>query len=376
MFARIVLSACFALVGVSYIAQPAHAIPFFWEVFNEKVVPADPKEEPAKQFAATATGSKCNVCHIDGQSKKERNAYGAALDELLDKANFSKERLEKEKDKATEEVVAALEKVKTMKVNKENEKSPTFADNITAGKLPAEIAKAEPMPDPMPMPEPMPAETTAEPAAGLVLDAAALDKLKADIRKEVKAELSTQLRKGMADAIKTQLQVIEIVKAHPLAPVDDATEEETIKQIVARGGRVNVLAQNSDEKVVSFHLSDKPIDDEALALVRKLRNVVEINARGTNITDEGIKQLVGLPNLQRLNLAKTGVTDAALIYLVPHAKLEYLNLYGTKVTDQGIDVLANLTNLKHLYLWQTGASQEGADALESQLTGLKVNLGS
>ncbi|QDU73170.1 Leucine Rich repeats (2 copies) [Bremerella volcania] len=374
MFARIVLSACFAVVGVAYIAQPAYAIPFFWEVFHEKVVPADPKEEPAKAFAATATASKCNVCHIDGQSKKERNAYGAALDQLLDKANFGKERLEKEKDKATEEVVAALEKVKAMKVNKEDEKSPTFADNITAGKLPAEIAKAEPMPEPKP--EPMPTESAAEEGKGLVLDQAALDKLKAEIKKEVKAELSTELRKGLADAIKTQLQVIEIVKAHPLAPVDDATEEEAIKQITARGGRVNVLAQNSDEKVVSFHLSDKPIDDEALALVRKLRNVVEINARGTNITDEGVKQLVGLPNLQKLNLAKTGVTDAALIYLVPHTKLQYLNLYGTKVTDQGIDVLANLTSLKHLYLWQTGASQEGADALESQLTGLEVNLGS
>ncbi|MFN3150538.1 hypothetical protein [Bremerella sp.] len=374
MFARIVLSACFALVSVAYIAQPAYAIPFFWEVFNEKVVPADPKEEPAKAFATTATASKCNVCHIDGQSKKERNAYGAALDELLDKANFDKERLEKEKDKATEEVVAALEKVKAMKVNKEDEKSPTFADNISAGKLPSEIAKAQPMPEPTP--EPMPMESAAEEKTGLVLDQAALDKLKAEIRKEVKAELSTDLRKSMADAIKTQLQVIDIVKAHPLAPVDDATEEEAIKQITARGGRVNVLAQNSDEKVVSFHLSDKPIDDEALALVRKLRNVVEINARGTAVTDEGVKQLVGLPNLQKLNLAQTGITDAALIYLVPHTKLTYLNLYGTKVTDKGINVLANLTSLKNLYLWQTGASQEGADALESQLTGLEVNLGS
>ncbi len=374
MFARIVLSACFALVGVAYLAQPAFAIPFFWEVFSEKVIPADPKEEPAKKFASTAAGSKCNVCHIDGQSKKERNAYGAALDELLDKANFGKDRLEKEKDKATAEVVAALEKVKTMKVDKENEKSPTFADNISAGNLPAEIAKAEPMPEPTP--EPMPSESAADEGKGLVLDQAALDKLKAEIKKEVKAELSTDLRKNLADAIKTQLQVMEIVKAHPLAPVDDATEEEAIKQITARGGRVNVLAQNTDEKVVSFHLSDKPIDDEALALVRKLRNVVEINARGTKITDEGVKQLVGLPNLQKLNLAQTGVTDAALIYLVPHTKLSYLNLYGTKVTDKGIDVLANLTSLKNLYLWQTGASEEGAEELESQLTGLEVNLGS
>jgi len=374
MFARIVLSACFAFVGLAYIAQPVYAIPFFWEVFNEKVIPADPQEEPAKKFASAAAGAKCNVCHIDGESKKQRNPYGAALDELLDKGNFGKDRLEKEKDKATAEVVAALEKVKSMKVNKDDEKSPTFADNISAGNLPAEVAKAEPMPEPTT--EPMPAESSGEAGSELVLDQAALDKLKAEIKKEVKAELSTELRKGLADSIKTQLKVIEIVKAHPFSPADDATQEEAIKQITARGGRVNVLAQNSDDKVVSFHLSDKPIDDEALALVRKLRNVVEINARGTDITDEGVKQLVGLPNLQKLNIAQTGVTDAAMIYLVPHTDLRYLNLYGTKVTDEGIDVLANLTSLKNLYLWQTGASEEGAEELESQLTGLEVNLGS
>lgn len=373
MFLRVLFTALFALLSVGLLARPAHAIPFFWEVFNEKVIPAEPKEEPAKKFAAAATAAKCNVCHIDGQSKKERNAYGAALDELLDKANFGKERIEKEKDKATAEVAAALEKVKAAKVAKDNDKSPTFADNITAGKLPAELAKAEPAPEPKPMPEPMKEE--APKAEGLVLDKAALDKLKAEIKAEVQAELSTKLRKTMADAIKVQLQVIEIVKAHPWKPVDEATEAEAIKQITASGGRVNVLAQGSDEKVISFHLSDKPIDDKTLALVRNLNHVIEINARGTNITDEGVKQLVGLPDLRRLNLAKTNVTDAALIYLVPLTNLEYLNLYGTKVTDKGIEVLANLTKLKNLYLWQTGATPEGAEELESELTGLDVNIG-
>ncbi|GAA4430344.1 hypothetical protein [Bremerella cremea] len=371
MFARIVLTALLALTSVGLFAQPALAIPYFWEVFAEKYVPADPKEEPAKQFASAASSSKCNVCHVDGESKKVRNAYGTALDELVDKANFGKDRLENDKEKAKEELIAAFEKIGPMKVDAGNDKSPSFAENIQAGKLPSQIAMAGPMTEPMT--EPAPAET---PAAGIALDQAAIDKLKAEIKAEVKAELTTELRKGLADAIKVQLQVIEIVKANPLAPVDDAAEEEAIKQIVARGGRVNVLSQDSDEKVVSFHLSDKPIDDQALALVRQLRNVVEINARGTAVTDEGVKQLVGLPNLQRLNLAKTNVTDGALIYLVPHTKLEYLNLYGTKVTDQGIDVLANLVNLKNLYLWQTGATPEGAEELESQLTGLEVNLGS
>lgn len=412
MFVRILLSALLALMTVGILHQPAQAIPFFWEVFNEKYVAPEPKDDAGKKFVAAAQTAKCNVCHVDGQSKKERNPYGQAMDELVDKANFGKDRLEGEKDAAKAELVAVLDKIAEMKVGGDD-KAPTFAANMAAGNLPAEIAKAEPKPEPMPEPKPEPKPEPApqpkpnvDPAptgSGLAMLGAALDQIKAEskaaikaeakaelktelkpevkqelkeeLKAEVKAELMAEMRKSLADTVKIQFKLVAAQEANPLPTVDDASEEEAIKQINARGGRVNVLAQNTDEKVVSFHLSDKPINDEALALVRGLRNVVEINARGTDITDEAIKALVGLPNLQRLNLAKTKVTDDALIYLAAHPNLVYLNLYGTPVTDDGVGVLANLPNLKHLYLWQTGVTKEGAAKLESQIPGLEVNLG-
>ncbi|PQO44901.1 hypothetical protein [Blastopirellula marina] len=408
MFVRTLLTLLIALTTVGLFSQPAHAIPYFWEVFQEKYV-AEPKDDAGKKFAASAEAAKCNVCHVDGESKKQRNAYGQAMDELVDKANFGKDRLKSEGDAAKAELIAALEKIGTMKLKPGEETSPTFAANIAAGNLPTEAPKEEPAPEPKPepmpepKPEPAPMATPATASGGLAALSAALDQLKAEIKEAakaqakaelknelkaevkqelkaelaatVKAELMTEMRKSLTDMAKIQYKLIAVQENNPMPSIDDASEEEAIKQIVARGGRVNALAQNTDEKVVTFHLSDKPIDDEALALVRGLRNVVEINARGTDITDEGIKSLVGLSNLQRLNVAKTKVTDDALVYLAAHPNLVYLNLYGTQVTDDGIGILANLPNLQHLYLWQTGATKEGAEELESHLTGLEVNLG-
>ncbi len=410
MFLRMLLPVLGAIAALAYSPQSALAIPFFWEVFAEKYVSAEPPDEAAKKFAELAGTTKCNVCHVDGENKKVRNLYGQALDELLDKGNFGKERLDSEKDKAKAEIIAALEKVAELKLNKEDEKSPTFAANIAAGNLPTvAVAVAEqPAPEPMPAPEeearpqPTPVAEAASEAAPASADQSALafvQQLKAEIKAEVKQELTAELsallrdslapelraqiegqlrdslRSDLQSSLKASLKVMMLTEMNPLPEVDDATEQEAIRQITERGGRVNRLAQNTEDKVVSFHLSDKPIDDEALALVRQVRSVVEINARGTEITDEGVRQLAGLKGLKRLNLAQTKVTDAAMPFLVAHPELEYLNLYGTQVTDAGLEPLVNLPSLKSLYLWQTQATEEGAKTLQSQLTGLEVNLG-
>jgi hypothetical protein len=68
--------------------------------------------------------AKCNVCHF-GKSKKDRNAYGEALADLLDK---------KEDKDNVEKIRASLEKVAGM----EGPDGATFGDRMKAGKLPAD----------------------------------------------------------------------------------------------------------------------------------------------------------------------------------------------------------------------------------------------
>ena len=103
------VTAAVAGLGLCLTANSAFAIKPFFDAFTAKY--------PNVTGAATA---KCNTCH-EGTDKKMRNAYGKALDALLDKATDAKD---------TAKINSALEKVAA-----DNAK---FGDNLKAGKLPTE----------------------------------------------------------------------------------------------------------------------------------------------------------------------------------------------------------------------------------------------
>lgn len=122
----LILGAVAAVVS----ADEAYAIKPFMDVFVEHYNVKEPKTDADKALAAAVAEVKCNLCH-EGKSKKDRNAYGVAVDKLLDKAEIVA-LMKEDKDKGTETILAALVKV-------EAEKSPsgeTYGDLLKAGKLP------------------------------------------------------------------------------------------------------------------------------------------------------------------------------------------------------------------------------------------------
>ena len=131
MFGRsgfaVVLGVAVAFV-VGAAARPAYAIKQFFEEFKAVYVKPDSSDPNEKALAAEVETAKCNVCHA-GSSKKERNSYGDALAELLDKKE-DKENVEKIK-KALAEVAA--------KPNGSGDA--TFGDLIKQGKWPGGAAK-------------------------------------------------------------------------------------------------------------------------------------------------------------------------------------------------------------------------------------------
>ena len=101
-------------------AQPAFAIKQFFDEFKAVYV------KPDTPRAAEVETAKCNVCHV-GKSKKDRNAYGNALAELLDK---------KEDAKNVDKIRESLEKVAAMPSDPAKADGPTFGALIEQGKLP------------------------------------------------------------------------------------------------------------------------------------------------------------------------------------------------------------------------------------------------
>jgi hypothetical protein len=110
---------------------PAHAIKNFRDQFKEKYVKEGSDDAKDKAFAEAFEEAKCNVCH-EGKSKKQRNVYGVALSELLDK---------KEDKDNVEKIQKALATVEEKKSNPDDAGSPTFGALIQDGKLPGGTPK-------------------------------------------------------------------------------------------------------------------------------------------------------------------------------------------------------------------------------------------
>ena len=113
-----------ALLGLTVAAgglsREAFAIKQFADEFKAMYV------KEGTPLAAAVDEAKCNVCHLPA-SKKERNAYGHALAERLDK---------KEDAKNVEKIKAALQEVAGLSSDPSKPDAPTFGKLIEEGKLP------------------------------------------------------------------------------------------------------------------------------------------------------------------------------------------------------------------------------------------------
>ena len=116
------------ILAVGAAPRPAFAIKEFFDEFKAVYVKPDSADANEKALAAEVETAKCNVCHA-GSSKKERNAYGNALADLLDK---------KEDKKNADKIRKALETVAAMP---SAHGGPTFGDLLKQGKLPGGAAK-------------------------------------------------------------------------------------------------------------------------------------------------------------------------------------------------------------------------------------------
>jgi len=123
---------CFAFVTMLAIAWLGRGAPqakadnAYRVEFVAKYVKADSNDAKDKAFAAAVDKAKCAICH-EGKIKKNRNDYGKALAELLNRKTDVDNK---------EKIQAALKKVESKRSDPKNEKSPTFGELIKAGKLP------------------------------------------------------------------------------------------------------------------------------------------------------------------------------------------------------------------------------------------------
>jgi len=104
----------------------AHAIKPFMDEFYQLYLKPDSKDSKDMAYVALVQKAKCDLCH-QGTSKKERNAYGKAIDVLLDRKT--------DKDNK-EKIRKALAAVAAIRCDPAKPASPTFGQVISQGRLP------------------------------------------------------------------------------------------------------------------------------------------------------------------------------------------------------------------------------------------------
>lgn len=107
-------------------AREAFAIKQFFDQFKAAYVKPESADPAEKMLVTEVESAKCNVCHMPS-SKKERNAYGEALAERLDKKADAKD---------VAKIKKALEEVAALSSDPAKADAPTFGALLMEGKLP------------------------------------------------------------------------------------------------------------------------------------------------------------------------------------------------------------------------------------------------
>ena len=154
-------------------------------------------------------------------------------------------------------------------------------------------------------------------------------------------------------------------------PNSDAVEA-AIRHARAAGARVQQISASEPALEVSFQLAGVEVNDQSLAGLSAIPQVIWLNLAGTKVTDAGLRELAKLETLERLHLEKTAIGDTGIDHLLGLSKLQYLNLYGTQVTDAGLDKLTQLKQLKRVYVWQSQVTEEGIRKLRESLPDCRV----
>lgn len=132
-------------------------------------------------------------------------------------------------------------------------------------------------------------------------------------------------------------------------------------------------------KLESLNLGESPIGDRGMVHVGKLHGLKNLNLNARKLTDEGFAHLEGLDQLEGLAFSAYSQTiddktinDAALARLKGMKKLQNLDIIGMKITDEGLRSLEELSSLEVLYIDAPNVTATGLARLGKSLPKLQV----
>ena len=115
-----------------FMTAPAMAITEFNKQWKAKFL----TEEASAEFKRAAKKAGCNVCHVKGKKKKDkdsRNEYGRAINELLKAKDFPRDYVKANPEEAKKKILEGFKKAG----EKKSKDDKVFSKKIEDGELPA-----------------------------------------------------------------------------------------------------------------------------------------------------------------------------------------------------------------------------------------------
>jgi len=151
---------------------------------------------------------------------------------------------------------------------------------------------------------------------------------------------------------------------HPIPANADPEEREAVARLKPLAEN---LAWDEDGNVWIIDLAGAKIKPPVLNAILDLKELNELNLRGSDIQDHQLAKLKHLANLGSLGLQWTSVTDEAVVHLISIRSLKCLDLSHTEITDRGLELLATKEDLTHVFLTGTPTSKEAIAEVRQML---------
>lgn len=151
-----------------------------------------------------------------------------------------------------------------------------------------------------------------------------------------------------------QLQAIRSGEADTILLTNTPISAHTLDELPTLDGRLKALL-----------LDAGGIDDQGMSKLAKIKSLVHLRIRKSDISDKGIEQLVAgdLPDLRILNIPHCRITaqGVALMHRLP--QLVLLRLGGPQIDDSAVAAMTKLPKLSSLHLIGPSLSQRALQSI-------------
>ncbi|MFT5998775.1 MAG: putative membrane protein [Neolewinella sp.] len=141
--------------------------------------------------------------------------------------------------------------------------------------------------------------------------------------------------------------------------------EKPSAQQLAKLKQYGIIAslQSLDDSWVTVRLQNADsFNTEHLKRLRKIAPAIQsIDVSNASLTDEDLKHFSRFENVATINLSNCNISSQAIAPLKGLPYLRNLNLYGTQVDSTVFPLLAKMESLKKVYLWETPLADSGLE---------------